>query len=181
MPTTAQKLKKIRESLPGRPGVRRIAEALGYSVQNRYGYYEGTQFKKDTLPLDMAREIAAVFAQLGGDPSEVLALGGLTKDETDREVAMIERPAPFQFVRLDVALPNANALTDMFRQLLRSVGQPQIADEVAPWLARRLPSALAEAQIREPELPSADEGPSDDDSPQPPAKPRRGRAQQPST
>ncbi|WP_380925422.1 hypothetical protein [Sphingomonas leidyi] len=144
MTSIAEKLRLIRESLPNRPGVRAVASLLGYDVPNKYGYYESSQFKKDALPLDKAREIAAGFGKLGGDPAEVLALAGLSADEQRVEVSKIKvGAAEPNLLQMSVVFPNERELTDMFAGLLEAVDRPDLVDELAPRLAQLLPNGIA--------------------------------------
>jgi hypothetical protein len=149
MDSVAARLKKIRLSLPGagtrpaKPGVREIARALGYDMPNHYGYYEDPKFKKSALPLDKAREIAAVFQLYGGDPADVMALAGLSQGEIPVEKPRHE--SEIAFAMLPVALPSSERLTTMMRGLLKAVGLEREADEYAERLARLLPSALAQS------------------------------------
>lgn len=142
--TAATDLRRLRESLPGSPGVRAIAAALGYEKHNAYGYYESKDFKKDTLPLDKAREFASAFERLGGDGRAVLKLAGLTDEEVEREHVTPTGPAVYH-IQMAVALPSADRLAAMMSGLLKGVGLEEEAGKHAETLARRLPVALARA------------------------------------
>lgn len=145
--TTAEKLRSIRESLPEKLGVRDVARLMGKpDTPNAYGYYEGKSFTKDRLPLDKAREIAAIFAEHGGNPADVLALAGIMSDEVEAEVRAVEAHRPQTItINLPVVLPSSAELTTMMEGVLDSVGLSHLSDEYAGRLARLLPSALAEA------------------------------------
>lgn len=145
MDTIAKKLKAIREALPDRPGVRQISRDMGSDKPNTYGYYESAQFKQDLLPLDKARLIAGIFARYGGAPEAVLALAGLSPDEAVK-AAPATPVATVQYVQMSVAMPSADALTEMMRGMIAAAGHPEIADELAPKLAQRLPARLSELQ-----------------------------------
>lgn len=140
----ADQLKALREAIPGSPGVRQIARELGYEKHNGYGYYEGATFNKPTLPLDKAREFAAVFSRLGGDGQAVLKLAGLSDDEIAREPMAIDLNDPV-YLPMPVAFPNEDAIVAVMRGLLRGVGLEEEADKYAATLAQRLPKALARA------------------------------------
>lgn len=96
-------------------------------------------------------------------------LGMTGEIETDEQVT----------ISMPVRLPSVSRLTEMLHGLLVSADQQEIADELAPRLARRLPGALAEALTREPLLLSLGDETSRDEAAPPPAKARRGRGQQP--
>lgn len=143
MPNAADSLRALRESLPGKPGVREVARVLGYDMPNTYGYYESRAFKKQHLPLDKAREFAAAFQELGGDPADVLALAGLGADEKAHEAARLRHePDPYQLLPFNVAFPSEDALTETLSGLLDSIGVDPDEDERARKLARQLPGAL---------------------------------------
>ncbi len=86
-------------------------------------------------------------------PAEMAPLAALLEmgRQTQPEATPVHIMAPVQ-------MPSARALTDMMHSLLVHAGQLDIADELAPRLARRLPGALAEALVREPlvSLPSGE-------------------------
>jgi hypothetical protein len=68
------------------------------------------------LPLDLTRKIAAVFSQWLSLPR--MKLAGLNEEKPSRKAGLSKRPAPIQFVPLQVALPSEGALRDMFHSLL---------------------------------------------------------------
>jgi len=69
----ARRLKQLRE----RSGLsmRQVADALGWSL-TRYQHYED-RYKRRWLPLDLTRQLGALFESRGIDPQELLALAGL--------------------------------------------------------------------------------------------------------
>ena len=125
--------------------MRAFAARLGAPLDTRYAYYEEKRFT-GLLPIDAAREIAAALRPFGVEPREVLALAGLSPDET--EPAAIEPPV--QYVRLDVALPSADALTRMFEAMLEKQIPAGQRDALARNLALRLPAALQRASGSQP-------------------------------
>lgn len=86
-----------------------------------------------------------------------------------------------QVLMLPIAMPSEERLTEMMHFLLESVDQQEIAGELAPRLAQRLPGALVEALTRELREPSPSDETSRGATPPPPSKARRGRGQQPHT
>ncbi|MET0376631.1 MAG: hypothetical protein ABW128_20555 [Rhizorhabdus sp.] len=127
--------------------MRSFAARLGSPLGTRYAYYEERRFT-GLLPIDAARQIAAALQPFGVEPAEVLALAGLTADERDSELSAIG-PA-FQYVRLDVVLPNADALTRMFETMLEKEVPAAERDALARNLALRLPAALQRASASPP-------------------------------
>src|SRR3546814_5252675 len=76
-------------------------------------------YKKPHLPIDFARRLAAVFAEHGIEPADVMKLAGLSDDEAEPEARVIEAARPaVHYVSLPVALPSEAALADMFETLL---------------------------------------------------------------
>lgn len=69
----AHKLKTLRQGAG--LSIRAMSESLGWSLSS-YSHYE-LRFNGEFLPVDKAREISAVLAGHGVDPSEVLALAGI--------------------------------------------------------------------------------------------------------
>lgn len=135
--------------------MRAFAAGLGAPLDTRYAYYEEKRFT-GPLPIDAARRIAAALAPFGVEPREVLALAGLAGEETEAENAAV---APtVQFIRLDVALPNADALTRMFETMLEEELPAARRDALARTLALRLPAALQRASISS-AVPLRDEAP----------------------
>lgn len=142
---TAEKLRALRVALPGKPGVRQIAAEMGYpDTPNAYGYYEGKTFTKKTLPLDKAMEIATVFQHLGGDPKAVLALTALSAAEIE-EVRIPVKNEP-TMIQMAVAFPSVPELTGIFRTMLDMADRSDLADELAPKLARLLPGVLGQGR-----------------------------------
>lgn len=128
--------------------MRNFAARLGSPLDTRYAYYEEKRFT-GLLPIDAARQIATALQPFGVEPAEILALAGLTADERDAELSAIEQPV--QYVRLDVALPNADALTRMFETMLEKEEVPAgQRDALARSLALRLPAALQRASVSPP-------------------------------
>lgn len=144
MTSVAPRLKKLRQTAIPPLSMRQAAQKLGMG-HSSYGLYENPNtYKKPYLPIDFARRVAAVFAEHGVDPSEVMKLAGLNESEAEPEGRAIEaaRP-PIQYVSLQVALPSEAALRDMFRSLLVLVPEGASKDEAAEILARWLPSGFA--------------------------------------
>lgn len=122
--------------------MRAFAARLGSPLDRRYAYYEEKRFT-GVLPIDAARRIASALQPFGIEPGEVLALAGLSPEEADAGPALPD-PA-VQHVRLDVVLPNADALTRMFETMLEKEVPPRRRDALARNLALRLPAALQRA------------------------------------
>ncbi len=120
--------------------MRAFAARLGSPLDTRYAYYEEKRFT-GLLPIDTARLIAAALQPFGIEPVEVLALAGLSTDEAG---ALLSDPG-VQYLRLDVALPNADALTRMFETMLEKEVPAGRRDALARNLALRLPAALQRA------------------------------------
>ena len=144
MPPVGPSLKLLREATVPRLSIRSAAEKLemGYSS---YNFYENPNtYKKPYLPIDFARKVAAVFADYGVDPADVMKLAGLTETEAKPEAERIESEKPsIIHISMPVALPSEVALRDMFRSLLVLVPEGATKDEAADILARRLPAGLA--------------------------------------
>ena len=77
----ARRLKMLRE----RAGLsmRAVSEALGWTL-TRYQHYED-RYRRNYLPLELARQLSDLFAQRGVPPADVLALAGV--ETTPREPA----------------------------------------------------------------------------------------------
>lgn len=151
--------------------MRNFATLLGSPLDTRYAYYEEKRFT-GLLPIDAARQIAAALQPYGVEPADVLALAGLSSTERDAELSAIE-PA-VQYVRLDVALPNADALTRMFETMLEKEVPTGQRDALARSLALRLPAALQRASVSPP-VPARDTAPPPAAEVQPRARHRRPR------
>lgn len=151
--------------------MRAFAARLGSPLDTRYAYYEEKRFT-GPLPIDAARRIAAALQPFGVDAAEVLAIAGLSADEADAGPPIAD-PA-VQYVRLDVALPNAEALTRMFETMLESEVPPSRRDALARNLALRLPAALQRAS-GSPPVPVRDAAPGDGEDTRPSARHRRPR------
>ena len=72
-----------------------------------------------------------------------MALAGLSAEEAEAGPPITDPGV--QYVRLDVALPNADALTRMFETMLEGDIPPARRDALARKLALRLPAALQRA------------------------------------
>lgn len=151
--------------------MRAFAARLGSPLDTRYAYYEEKRFT-GLLPIDAARRIAAALQPFGVDPAKVMALAGLAADEADAGPPIAD-PA-VQYIRLDVALPNADALTRMFETMLEKEVPPSRRDALARSLALRLPAALQRASGSQP-VPVRDAGHAPAAEPPPPARHRRPR------
>lgn len=68
----ARRLKALREQTG--LSMRAVADTLGWTL-TRYQHYED-RYKRPYLPVELARDLAEVFAGQGVDPREVLALAG---------------------------------------------------------------------------------------------------------
>lgn len=127
--------------------MRAFAARLGTPLNTRYAYYEEKRFT-GPLPIEAARQIAAALRPFGVETHEVLELAGLSTEETEAEAAAAEPMV--QYVRLDVALPNAAALTRMFETMLEQEVPKDRRDALARTLALRLPAALQRASASPP-------------------------------
>lgn len=144
MEKAAVKLKNLRKSAVPRLTVRGMAEALGMPLGSYARYESAYDYKKNFLPVDLARKIARVLANHQVDSAEVMALAGLTEAEAEPEAREIEAQRPeFRFISLPIALPNEDALADMFESLLELVPADATRAEAARILARRLPAGFA--------------------------------------
>lgn len=97
-------------------------------------------------------------------PSEMEPLArllGLTGEVTDSA-----------FLLMPVRFPSVPVLTDILHGMIAGAGWPEIAGELAPRLAQRLPARLSQAQAHVPADPIQDDFPTGDT--QSPAKSRRG-------
>jgi transcriptional regulator with XRE-family HTH domain len=151
--------------------MRAFAARLGSPLDTRYAYYEEKRFT-GPLPIEAARRIAAALQPFGVEAAEVLALAGLSADEADAGPPIAD-PA-VQYIRLDVALPNAEALTRMFETMLETEVPSGRRDALARKLALRLPAALQRASVSPP-VPVRDAAPGDGADARPSARHRRPR------
>ena len=143
MENVATRLRDLRQQAVPRLTVRALAAALDMPF-GTYSNYESTRYKKASIPLGLARKIAAVLAEHKVDPAEVMKLAGLKDEEAEPEAREIEASRPtIQFITLPVALPSEAALADMFETLLALVPPDATRAEVARILAQRLPSGFA--------------------------------------
>ncbi len=164
---------ELMRALRARSGLsmRAFAARLGSPLDTRYAYYEEKRFT-GPLPIEAARRIAAALQPFGVEAAEVLALAGLSADEADAGPPIAD-PA-VQYIRLDVALPNAEALTRMFETMLETEVPSGRRDALARKLALRLPAALQRASVSPP-VPVRDAAPGDDADARPCARHRRPR------
>lgn len=169
MPLPFERMRVLR----ARSGLsmRAFAALLGSPLDTRYAYYEERRFT-GLLPVDAARRIAAALQPHGVEPHEVLALAGLSSDEAEVEIAT-QAPA-IQYVRLDVALPNAEALTRMFETMLEDEVPAARRDALARTLALRLPSAL-QRTTTSPPVPARESWTAPDEGGASPARRRKPR------
>lgn len=124
--------------------VRGMADALDMPLGSYARYESVHDYKKPFLPIDFTRKVAAVLAGHGINPTDAMALAGLTESEAEPEAREIEATRPaMQVISMQVVLPSEVALRDMFRSLLVLVPEGATKDEAAAILARRLPSGLA--------------------------------------
>jgi len=144
MENVSEKLRDLRKSASPKMTVRAMAEALGMPL-GTYSFYESaTKFKKQLLPLDLTRRIAAVLSERGVDPVDVMKLAGLSEIEAEPESRALEfQPQQYHYYTTQVALPSEAALRDMFRSILVLVPKDATQDEAADILAKRLPAGFA--------------------------------------
>lgn len=124
--------------------MRQAAQKLGLGPSSYALYENPNTYKKSFLPIDFARKVAAVFADHGISPNDVMKLAGLTETEAEPEAREIEsqRP-PLQLVSMSVAFPSEAALKDMFESLLALIPAEATRAEAAEILAQRLSSGFA--------------------------------------
>ncbi len=143
MENVSTRLRALRKSAAPRLTVRALAAALDMPLGS-YTFYETDRYKKPTLPLDLTRKIAAVMAQHGIDPAEVMKLAGLSDNEAEPERRDIEAQKPLpQYFTAQVLLPSENALAAMLEPLLAMIPEEATLAEAARMLARRLPGGFA--------------------------------------
>ncbi|WP_311270857.1 helix-turn-helix transcriptional regulator [Sphingobium sp. WCS2017Hpa-17] len=144
MQKAATQLKNLRKAAVPRLTVRAMAEALDMPLGSYARYESAHDYKKQFLPVDLARKVAKVLSGYGVDPVEVMQLAGLNVDEAQPEAREIEAARPqVYFATLPVALPSENALADMFESLLALIPAEATRAEAARILAQRLPSGFA--------------------------------------
>lgn len=121
--------------------------------------------------------------QLGIAPPRVREMRLRTRQIQHGEMARVARilgldadpdPQAPQFVRLHVALPNADALTRMFETILKNEVPDERLDGIARNLARRLPAAL-QRSLESPPVPARPTGSAAAADLPPPATRRRPR------
>ena len=144
MPSVGPKLKELRLQAQPPLSIRKMADILGIPHAS-YNFYEREQaYKKPFLPIEFTRKVAAILAEHGVDPAEVMKLAGLSESEAEPEVSAIDAARPtVQFISLPVMLPSEAALTDMFETMLALVPETATRAEAAQILAQRLPSGFA--------------------------------------
>lgn len=108
MDSIPARLKAIRLSASPELSVRKMAEELGYGDNhNKYAYYENeTRFRKEALPVHLARDFAEVFEQYGIDREAVMALARI---DDHGEVGAPGRISPKILDQLNLAeVPDAS-------------------------------------------------------------------------
>jgi transcriptional regulator with XRE-family HTH domain len=80
----AAQLRELRGRASPSISVRAMAEQLGMSPPTYHRYESEKGFKQRYLPMDLARRIAAVLADRGVNPDEVLALAGVGVDDPSK-------------------------------------------------------------------------------------------------
>lgn len=144
MKSAAIRLKELRLTAVPPLSLRSASEKLGMGHTTYARYENPNTYKKPYLPIELTRKIAAVLADHGVDPTEVMKLAGLEEAEAAPEAQKIDAARPaVQFVTLPVALPSEAALSDMFESLLALVPPDASRAEAARILAQRLPSGFA--------------------------------------
>lgn len=144
MPPVGTKLKELRLRAKPSLSIRKIADELEIPHASYQFYEREGGYKKPYLPLDFTRRVAAILAQHGVDPAEVMKLAGLEDAEAAPEAQKIEAAQPpVQFINLPVMLPSEAALADMFETLLALIPADATRAEAARILAQRLPTGFA--------------------------------------
>jgi SOS-response transcriptional repressor LexA len=108
----ARRLKMLRE----RAGLsmRAVSEALGWTL-TRYQHYED-RYRRNYLPLELARQLGDLFAQRGVPAADVLALAGVEavpRDPADSKKAAPASRGLFQARPLDPPSPASRDLPVM--------------------------------------------------------------------
>jgi transcriptional regulator with XRE-family HTH domain len=135
-----------------------IAEALGVSVAQVSRWENGI----DNIPSARLKAMAAAYLS---------TVGELFGEDAAPEVA-----GDRTIIQMGVVLPSEPALTRMFAGHLAAAGKMDIADELAPLLARLLPGGLMQAQGL---APDQDGGEVIEPDAPPPRPARTGRVQRP--
>lgn len=144
MPPVGPKLKELRLRASPSLSLRKMADALEMPHASYQFYEREDGYKKALLPLDFARRVATVLGCHRIDPADVMKLAGLSDDEAEPEVRVIEAARPsFHFATLSVALPSEDALADMFQTMLVAIPADASRAEAARILAQLLPSGFA--------------------------------------
>lgn len=81
MASVNDRLKRLRATANPAISIRVMAEKLGISHATYHNYERPAGFKARFLPMETARRIAAILADHGVNPDEVLALAGIGIDE----------------------------------------------------------------------------------------------------
>jgi phage repressor protein C with HTH and peptisase S24 domain len=84
----ARALKRLRERA-GLP-MREVAEKLGWTL-TRYQHYED-RYRRRYLPLELAQQLADIFASRGVPRTDVLALAGVGLEQPDLSAAAQPKP-----------------------------------------------------------------------------------------
>ena len=113
-----------------------VAAALGCVPTTYIAKEDPAKFKAPYLPVAFAKRLAAIYAPRGVDPQEVMALAGVSLTELT-----VPEP-PTVTVSLPVTLPNVDALTEMFENLLLASATATEADR-ARVLAEHFPTSFA--------------------------------------
>ena len=80
MASAAVTLKELRKQARPALTVRAMADKLGMPLSSYSRYETAAKFKRRYLPMAMARQIAAVLADHGIEPAEVMALAGIEEE-----------------------------------------------------------------------------------------------------
>lgn len=90
--------------------IRDVAQQVD-SAGSTYAYYESPRFKKDVIPVSMARRLAELWAPRGVDSGQVMALAGMTSGEQLTRSAGLAQPeaVPYQAEPGDAAIIQALA------------------------------------------------------------------------
>ena len=81
MSSTALQLKHLREAARPTISIRQMAALLEMDPSTYVFYERPDRFKKDRLPIDLARKIAAILEDRGVSAHEVMALAGVGGEE----------------------------------------------------------------------------------------------------
>lgn len=82
------RLRELRESAKPRISLQKMADELGLESRQAYHFYERERgFKQPLLPMSLARRIASVLGKRGVNPSEVMKLAGVDRDESPPQLS----------------------------------------------------------------------------------------------